>query len=161
MPGVTKFSCLTFANDSKHLIAVTGEPTPTMLFYNWEKGKVESSCDVGYSQNPDSRITCVAGNPVDLGILALGGAYAFKFLTVSETLWRVYGFNKADSLLVTSMAWISQERLLATLRDGRVMFLENGDLKNIFVLREIDAINFKLKEDFSLQNQSSEDNIYF
>lgn len=36
------FVSIAFTFDSKYLVAVTGDPNWTMVYYNWEKGKVES-----------------------------------------------------------------------------------------------------------------------
>lgn len=153
--GVTSFACITFSFDSKYLAVVTNE-NQTMLFYNWEKGKLESSMELGNMQNPGAMIDLIACNPSDTGIIALGGKFAFKFLTVSETLWRPYGFSKADNLIITSLAWLNNDRLLAGTSDGRILFLENGDLKNIFKMSEVTFINLKIREEVPVANPVSQ-----
>lgn len=37
-----EFASIAFTFDSKYLVAIVGEPDWIMLYYNWEKGKVES-----------------------------------------------------------------------------------------------------------------------
>lgn len=154
-PGVNKFSCLSFTADNKNIAAITGEPDQMMLFYNWEKGKVESNIKVGNPQSPESIVTLLSCNPGDVGIVALGGPYMFKFLTVSETVWRPYGFAKAENLFITSIAWLNIERLLAGTKDGRILFLENGELKFIFNMLETTTMNLKIREEFVLQTSNT------
>ncbi|XP_016840844.1 cilia- and flagella-associated protein 57 [Nasonia vitripennis] len=153
--GVTSFSCLAFTFDSKYLAVVTNE-NQTMLFYNWEKGKLESSMELGNLQNPNTKVNLISCNPGDTGIIALGGKFAFKFLTVSETMWRPYGFSKAENLIITSLAWLNTDRLLAGTSDGRILFLENGDLKNIFKMTEVTLINLKIREEVAVANPVSQ-----
>lgn len=40
---VREFASVTFTFDSKYVVAVTSDPDWMMLYYNWEKGKVETS----------------------------------------------------------------------------------------------------------------------
>ena len=110
--------------------------------------------ELGNAQNPASKVTLVSCNPTDTGIMAVGGNQVFKFLTVSETLWRPYGFAKADNLVITSLAWLNGDRLLAGTSDGRIFFLENGDLKNVYNMSDCALMNFKTREEFVMQNPS-------
>ncbi|KAK0157898.1 hypothetical protein PV328_011585 [Microctonus aethiopoides] len=150
-PGVTGFSCISFSYDSCYIAAVTGEPDQTMIYYLWEKGKVESSIKLINQQNHAAIINLIACNPNDVGIISIAGDYYFKLLTVSETIWRPYGFSKAENLLISSIVWLTTDRLLAGTRDGRILIIENGDLKSIYNISEITMINFKIREDFIIQ----------
>ncbi|KAJ8674194.1 hypothetical protein QAD02_005456 [Eretmocerus hayati] len=200
--SATRFSCASFTLDGKYIAAVTaGGPSPasfnttqhqqhasgdntntgpsaaafkqTMLFYNWEKGKVESSFEIepaavipgaqaaGASSggNSGSQVKLISCNPGDVGIMAIAGPYAFKLLTVSETLWRPYGYSKAEALTISSISWLNTDRLFAGTSDGRILYLENGDLKNIFVVAEdsplcCSSMNLKLREECALQPQN-------
>ncbi|KOC64830.1 WD repeat-containing protein 65 [Habropoda laboriosa] len=154
-PGVTRFTCVGFSFDNKYLVAVTGEPDQTMLFYNWEKGKIESSIKVGTSQNPLAIIEVLACNPSDVGVVALGGPHIFKFLTLSDTVWRPYGFSKADNILTCSMTWLNPDRLLLGTKDGRILYLENGDLKNIYKMNDTMFMNLKIREEYVIPASSS------
>lgn len=146
-PGVTKFTCLGFTFDSKNLVAITGEPNQMMLFYNWEKGKVESTFNLTNSHS-SATAEVLACNPSDATVVAVGGPYTFKFLTVSETVWRPYGFAKAENLLVCSMAWLDGDRLLVGTEDGRMLYLENGDLKNVYRMSDTVSMNLKIREEY-------------
>lgn len=155
-PDVTKFTCMSFTFDNKNLAVITGEPDQTMLFYNWEKGKVESMFKLGNSQNILAIADMIACNPTDATVLALGGSYNFKFLTISDTVWRSYGFSKAENILICSMTWLNSDRLLAGTRDGRIMYLENGDLKNIYKMSETVTMNLKIREEYVIPTASSQ-----
>lgn len=39
-----EFVSFTFTNDGKGVLAVTGEPDWSLYSFNWEKGKMESTC---------------------------------------------------------------------------------------------------------------------
>ncbi|EGI57209.1 WD repeat-containing protein 65, partial [Acromyrmex echinatior] len=154
-PGVTRFTCMSFTFDSKNLIAITGEPDQTMLLYNWEKGKVESTFKLINSQNPLAIADVLACNPTDATVVAVGGAYTFKFLIVSETVWRPFGFAKAENLLVCSMAWLDGDRLMVGTEDGRMLYLENGDLKNVYRMTDTVTMNLKIREEYVMPTTAS------
>ncbi|XP_032681142.1 cilia- and flagella-associated protein 57-like [Odontomachus brunneus] len=155
--GVTKFSCMAFTHDNKNLAAITGEPDQTMLFYNWEKGKVESTYKVANPQNPLAIAETIACNPAESAVMAFGGSYTFRFLTIAETVWRSYGFAKAENLLICSMTWLNADRLLVGTKNGRILYLENGDLKNIYQISETVSMNLKIREEYVMPaDQSSQ-----
>ncbi|XP_058799790.1 cilia- and flagella-associated protein 57 [Phymastichus coffea] len=158
-PGLTSFACVGFSFDGKYLAAVTSE-SQTMLFYSWEKGKLESSLELANAQNPAARVHLIACNPGDAGIIAVGGSGAFKLLTVSETLWRPYGFSKADNLVVSALDWLNADRCLVGTRDGRVLFLENGELKNVFKMPDTSLVNLKLREENVAQHPASQTDLH-
>lgn len=152
---VTRFTRIEFTFDNKHLAAVTGEPDQTMLFYNWEEGKVESSIKVGIPQNPSAIVEVLACNPFDTEVLALGGLYTFKFLTLFDTVWQPYGFSKADNILTCSMTWLNSDRLLLGTKDGKILYLENGDLKYIYKMTDMVYMNLNIHEEYVIQATSS------
>lgn len=119
-----------------------------MLFYNWEKGKVESTYKVANPQNPLAIAETIACNPAESAVMAFGGSYTFRFLTIAETVWRSYGFAKAENLLICSMTWLNADRLLAGTKNGRILYLENGDLKNIYQVAETVSMNLKIREEY-------------
>ncbi|XP_031833358.1 testes of unusual size [Nomia melanderi] len=156
-PEVTKFTCAGFSFDNKYLAAVTGEPDQKMLYYNWERGKLESKIKVGTQQTPPNSATVelLACNPSDVGVVAVGGSRVFKLLSLSETVWRPYGFSKADNILACSMCWLNSDRLLLGTKDGRILYLENGDLKNIYKASETASMNLRIREEYVVQTTGS------
>ncbi|KAK2582891.1 hypothetical protein KPH14_008965 [Odynerus spinipes] len=151
-----KFNCIGFSFDSKYLAAVTGEPDQTMLFYNWERGKVESSLKIGNPQDPSAIANILSCNPSDVGVMAIGGLHTFKFLTLTDTVWRPYGFSKAENILICSMAWLNPDRLLAGTKDGRILYMENGDLKNIYKMNETMSMQLKIREEYIIHTTASQ-----
>ncbi|XP_053985715.1 cilia- and flagella-associated protein 57 [Hylaeus volcanicus] len=153
-PNVTKFTSICFSFDNKYLAAVTGLPDQTMLYYSWEKGKMESVYKVSSSQNPLAVTELLACNPSDAGVVAIGGPHTFKFLTLSDTVWRPYGFSKADNILVCSMTWLNSDRLLLGTKDGRILYLENGDLKNMYDMNGTMSMNLRIREEYVIPDSS-------
>lgn len=47
-----EFVTFTFTNDGKYVLAVTGAPDWSLYAFNWEKGKMESSCKATVPGNP-------------------------------------------------------------------------------------------------------------
>lgn len=158
-PGVTKFTCLSFTFDSKNLVAITGEPDQTLLFYNWEKGKVESTFKMANSHSL-AIAKILACNPSDSTVVAVGGPYTFKFLIVSDTVWRPYGFAKAENLLVCSMVWLDGDKLLVGTEDGRILYLENGDLKNVYKMSDTVSMNLKIREEYVMPTVAGSQETY-
>ncbi|XP_035724749.1 cilia- and flagella-associated protein 57-like [Vespa mandarinia] len=150
-----KFNCIDFTFDNKYLAAVTGEPDQAMLFYNWERGKVESSLKVGNPQDASAIVNIISCNPSDIGVMAIGGPHVFKFLTLSDTVWRSYGFSKAENILICSMTWLNSDRLLAGTKDGRILYMENGDLKNIYQMSETMSMHLKIHEEYIVHTAAS------
>jgi len=153
-PGVTRFTCLSFTCEIKNLAAVTGEPDQMMLIYNWEKGKVESTYKLAIPQNPLAITNVISCNPADGTLIAASGSYTFKFLTCSDMIWRPYGFSKAENIIVCSMTWLDGDRLLAGTIDGRILYLENGDLKNIYNMIDTVSMNLKIREEYVMPANS-------
>lgn len=80
---------------------------------------------------------CVVGN----GIFKLYGFY--------ETVWRPYGFQKAEQINITSACWLNSEVILSGTSDGKLFIVENGDLKGVY-----DAIN-----SFSIKLKGKEESV--
>ncbi|XP_072157636.1 cilia- and flagella-associated protein 57 [Bemisia tabaci] len=137
-----EFVCLSFTCDNRYLVAVSGDPDWMLYYYNWEKGKVESSAKAISSLLHHGSIQDMAPNPSDPSTIVLVGASLFRLLTIQESVWKQYGFQKADLLSFTSVCWISAERVMAGTKDGRLVFVENGELRATFNAMEVTTINF-------------------
>lgn len=77
----------------------------------------------------------------------MAGNQVVRILACSESVWRQYGYSKADKLNVTSVAWLSQDRLLLGSSDGKVLMIESGELKAIFSASDMPFINFKINDE--------------
>lgn len=89
----------------------------------------------------------MACNPTDPNLLVLVGTNCFRILACADNNWRQFGFSKADTIDVTCATWLSQDRLLAGTTDGKIMVIENGELKNIHWAGDLTILNFKVTDE--------------
>ncbi|PSN49348.1 hypothetical protein C0J52_04287 [Blattella germanica] len=68
----------------------------------------------------------------------------FRLLTASEKIWRQYGWSKTESLNFTCCTWLSFDRVLAGTTDGRLIFIDGGELRAIYQAVEAPDIEFQL-----------------
>lgn len=75
-------------------------------------------------------------------IVVIVGTGLFRLLNLSDSVWRQYGFKKADQYNFLSVCWISSERLIAGTSDGRIILVDSGELKAIYRAHDTDTIMF-------------------
>lgn len=68
-------------------------------------------------------------------------------MSLNETVWRQYGFQKVDQLDVTSGAWLSGDTVICGTSDAKLFFVENGELKGVFNAFNSLVINIKDKDE--------------
>lgn len=149
-----RFTAAAFSFDSKNLYCVTGEPDLTLYAYRCDKGRLESSTRANNANGTGSvsHITC---NPNDANLLALVGENLVRILACTDFSWRQFGYCKGDQWNFTSAAWLSQDRLLIGSADGKLLFIESGELKMIFNVADLAVVDLKAKEDFTQLSQTS------
>lgn len=86
-------------------------------------------------------------NPNDSNLIALIGDGLIRILACTDFTWRQYGYSKGDQWNFSSAAWLSQDRLLVGTIDGKILLLEGGELKTIFLVGNLTVIDFKVKEE--------------
>ncbi|XP_067002116.2 cilia- and flagella-associated protein 57 [Anabrus simplex] len=150
------FVAMDFSFDGTYIVAITGEPDWMLLYYNWEKGKVESTAKANIPNNPGP-ITQISCNPSDNCVVAIVGPGLFRLLSVSESVWRQYGFQRADLLPLTCCCWLTFDRVLAGTKDGRFILVESGELKAMYKATELTILDAKIKDEASLSIQPSPD----
>ncbi|XP_068626911.1 cilia- and flagella-associated protein 57 isoform X2 [Battus philenor] len=140
-----EFACIQFSFDSKYLVAITGEPDWYLYYYNWDKGKVESHAK---AQNPSGQgiVESVQCNPADATLVVISGPYTFRIMNVSETVWRQWGWCKAENINITSCMWLNPDRILFGTDNGIIMMVENGELRQNCVFRAFDVMEMSLKK---------------
>ncbi|XP_022907952.2 cilia- and flagella-associated protein 57 [Onthophagus taurus] len=141
-----EFACMSFTQDNRNLIVVTGEPDWQMYVYKAEKGRVESSCRANNLNNVGD-IVQICCNPNDPNLLILLGNQTYRMLASFENVWRQFGFAKAEGVNFTSGSWLSQDRFLAGTSDGRIMTIESGELKAIHIAYDTPLFNYKFEDD--------------
>ncbi|KAF0763554.1 cilia- and flagella-associated protein 57 [Aphis craccivora] len=87
----------------------------------------------------------MALNPSDNTICCFVGKGLFRLVTISDSIWRQYGFQKADNLDFSSVCWLNGDRILAGTMDGRIVIVENGELIAVY--------NVKTMMDFDPKNR--------
>ncbi|CAH0727322.1 unnamed protein product, partial [Brenthis ino] len=139
------FACIQFTYDSKYLVAITGEPDWYLYYYNWDKGKVESHAK---AQNPSGQgtVESVQCNPTDATLVVITGPYTFRIMNVSETVWRQWGWCKAENINITSCMWLTPDRIMFGTYNGVIMVVENGDLRQNCIFRAADVMEMSLKK---------------
>nr|CAD7457121.1 unnamed protein product [Timema tahoe] len=141
-----EFVSLSFTHDGKCVAAVAGEPDWMLMFYNWEKGKIDSMTKANNLNNPGP-VVQVACNPSDSTVVCVVGPGLFRLLALSDTVWRQYGYQKAEMLPITCVCWIAFDRILAGTKDGRLVFVESGELKAIYRAMDLNMITFQAKDE--------------
>ncbi|XP_037969047.2 cilia- and flagella-associated protein 57 [Plutella xylostella] len=144
-PTAREFACLQFTYDSKYLVAVTGDPDWSLYYYNWDKGKVESHAK---AQNPSGQGTVdnVQCNPNDATLVVLTGPFTFRIMNVAETVWRQWGWCKAENMHITSCMWLTPDRVMFGTAAGRLLVVDNGELRASCVFTAAEVVEMSLKK---------------
>lgn len=88
----------------------------------------------------------VACNPMDNSVLVIVGLQLFRLLSASEKTWRQYGWSKAETLNITSVAWLSFDSVIAGTSNGNLLLVMNGELRAIYKALDLTNIDMKLHE---------------
>lgn len=68
-------------------------------------------------------------------------------MNMQETVWRQYGFQKADHLNITSCCFLGGDRILIGTMDGLLLLVEVGELKFTYEATAVKQINPKADKD--------------
>jgi len=68
-------------------------------------------------------------------------------MSMQETVWRQYGFQKADQVNVTTAAFLGSDRVLVGTADGRLLLIDNGELKAVYNADSVEFIEIAEKEE--------------
>lgn len=138
--------CMAFTFDSKHLLAVYGEPDWMLICFKSDRGKVESMTRANNISNTGT-VRQIACNPNDTGVVVLVGDILFRMLVLTENSWRQYGYSKAEGFPLRCATWLTQERIIAGTADGKIMVVENGELRLVIKVDECSHINFQQRDE--------------
>lgn len=97
--------------------------------------------------NLTGTIKAIAPNPNDAGMMALCGDVVFRLMAVTENVWRQFGYSKSESINFSCACWLSQDKLLTGTTDGRILFIDSGDLKGVFNADDLMCLNVSGKDD--------------
>lgn len=82
-------------------------------------------------------------SPADSAVLCLTGPGLFRLMNMQETVWRQYGFQKAEHLSVSTGCFLTGDRILCGTTDGLLFLVDNGELKATFEATTVTFINAK------------------
>ncbi|XP_071455060.1 cilia- and flagella-associated protein 57 [Hetaerina americana] len=157
-PSAVEFVSISFSHDGKLVAGITGQPDWLLLCYSIEKGRVDS---IGKAQNPvnPGPLLQVTFSPEDSSMVCIGGPGCLRFLQYTETMWNQVGFSKSEFLQITTFCWLSQYKVLAGTRDGRLIVLEDGDLRATHFVKDVTYLNIRERviapEDSEVRNTST------
>lgn len=160
----TEFIAICFTFDSKNLVTVTGDPDWDLYVFRCERGKIDSSTralnpngtgTVSIVSAPEKCIAReivfiavqIACNPNDVNLVVLAGNQLLRILACSELVWRQFGYSKAENVNFTACTWLSQDRLFLGTNEGRVLIIENGELKAVFWAGDMPTLTLKTKDE--------------
>ncbi|XP_053325091.1 cilia- and flagella-associated protein 57 [Spea bombifrons] len=121
-----EFVSIAFSPDSKYLVAQSGAPEWTMIFWMWEKQKVMAAVKTDSLNNP---IYQVSFNPQDNTIICATGRGVFKLFHYIEGNLKQTNFQKVDSHNFLCHAWLSENRVICGTDTGKLCLWESGDLR--------------------------------
>ena len=105
----SKYVDVDFSNDSKLVVAVTNEPTYTIIVWDWFRTRRVGSYDVR------TMINRVCFNPFDTGQLSTSGAEHFRLWKVQENILKAYPTFQGvtPGTIITDHTWTNDDRLVA------------------------------------------------
>lgn len=127
-----EYVSLAFSPDSKYLVAQSGKPDYTLLYWTWEKSKVMA---VQKTSNPNTNapVYQVSFNPQDNTQLCVVGNGIFKHFRYHEGALKPFlNFQKMEAHNYLCHAWVSDERVVVGTDTGHLFLFEQGEAKNEF-----------------------------
>uniref|UniRef100_A0A8C5QD76 Cilia and flagella associated protein 57 n=1 Tax=Leptobrachium leishanense TaxID=445787 RepID=A0A8C5QD76_9ANUR len=121
-----EFVSVAFSPDSKYLVAQTGAPDWTIIFWMWEKQKVMATTRVDAQNHP---IYQVSFNPQDNTQICATGRGVFKLFRYVEGNLKQTNYQKVDALHFLCHAWLSDDRVICGTDSGRLCLWESGELR--------------------------------
>jgi WD40 repeat protein len=125
---------LSFTSNGKFLIAMTGSPSFSLYYIDWQRGsfgRVVAICkNVTTLEKPVSHVDSA---PNDSGLVCVTGTGLFKMyrLIEKEEAFRPLPTNfRREPVALTGHAWMpDNDRLMLVTRTGELLVAEGGDVK--------------------------------
>ncbi|XP_058814914.1 cilia- and flagella-associated protein 57 [Topomyia yanbarensis] len=118
--------CFTF--DSRGIAVLSVEPDAFLSIFSFDRNE---SLIIGRASNSNQQgqANYLSCNPSDATIVAVGGFYMLKIMNKTDKGFGQIGSVKGDNLLVTSIAWLTSDSLVAGTAETELIIVESGDLK--------------------------------
>lgn len=135
-----RVAAMSFTNDASPGLAIlTKEPDAYILLVFFDKNQVMGR--VSHSTHQLAIARCIACSPIDAGMVAIGGDLTFKLLNKTEKGFAPIGSIKGDGVTITSMAWLTNDVLVAGTDETDLFIVESGDLKLIYDAQQVTLID--------------------
>lgn len=125
-------AAMSFTADSKGMAILSREPDSYILLVFFDKLQTQVLGRVSHSTNQSTIARCLSCCPGSSGMIALGGNFTFKLLNKTEKGFAPLGSIKGDGLTITSMAWLTNDIMIAGTSEADLFIVENGDLKLLY-----------------------------
>lgn len=138
-------AAMSFTNDAHGLAILTKEPDAYILLVFFDKHQ-QILGRISHSTHQLAIARSIACSPIDTGMVAIGGDFTFKLLNKTEKGFAPIGSIKGDGITITSMAWLTNDVLIAGTDESDLFIVESGDLKIIYdaqLVRLIDLTNIQ------------------
>ncbi|KAL1129600.1 hypothetical protein AAG570_012545 [Ranatra chinensis] len=135
-----RFASIAFTFDNKYMVAITGEPDWLLLWYNWERARVETTAKMFDPGDKIGPIFQVSTHPDDHTVIVVVGDCFFKMYSLFGTEFQQYGFERAERVPLTCVTWIAPDKALAGTKDGRFLLIDFGELVGIYRVYDVDEI---------------------
>lgn len=135
-------AAMSFTTDSSPGLAIlTKEPDSYIFLVFFDKNRTQILGRVSHSTHQLTIARCIACSPIDSGMVAIGGDLTFKLLNKTEKGFAPLGNIKGDGVMITSLAWLTNDVLIAGTDDMDLFIVESGDLKLIYNAAQVTLVD--------------------
>ncbi|NWI19707.1 CFA57 protein, partial [Crypturellus soui] len=123
---VREFVALAFSPDSRYLVAATGPPDVHLAYWLWEKQQLLATTHI---EAPGDGLCQVSFSPQDNAQVCITGNGIFKLFKYSEGTLKSTILQRGELQNYLCHAWVSAEKVVCGTDTGRLMILENGEMR--------------------------------
>ncbi|XP_072918863.1 cilia- and flagella-associated protein 57 [Hemitrygon akajei] len=121
-----EFISIAFSPDSKYLIAQSGKPDWTLIYWLWKKQKIMGVMKTTTNTNP---IYQVSFNPQDNAQICVVGDGVLKLLRFADGNLKQTNFQKLELQNFLTHAWMSNDRIIVGTDKGKLYLFELAELR--------------------------------
>ncbi|XP_038649881.1 cilia- and flagella-associated protein 57 [Scyliorhinus canicula] len=120
-----EFVSIAFSPDSKYLIAQSGKPDWTLIYWLWKKQKIIGVMKTTTNANP---IYQISFNPQDNTQICVVGDGVLKLLRYSDGNLKQTNFQKFELQNFLAHAWMPEDRIIVGTDMGKLYLFELAEL---------------------------------
>ncbi|XP_072430665.1 cilia- and flagella-associated protein 57 isoform X1 [Chiloscyllium punctatum] len=121
-----EFVSIAFSPDSKYLIAQSGKPDWTLIYWLWKKQKIIGVMKTTTNTNP---IYQISFNPQDNTQLCVVGDGVLKLLRYSDGNLKQTNFQKFELQNFLAHAWMPEDHIIVGTDTGKLYLFELAELR--------------------------------